>query len=62
MKIALLEKNENIDFPKFDRVISFCRDDYTNVDGYVETNELDKISEKVHLEVRKKKNIARPYF
>jgi hypothetical protein len=39
MRIAIIEKEEKIDPANFDKVVSFCTDNYLNVDNYIDTNE-----------------------
>jgi hypothetical protein len=49
MKIALLEKeNNSIDVSKFDRIISFCRDNHTNVDKFISSAEIELIYDQVY--------------
>ncbi len=49
MKIALIEKKENIDFSELDKVISFQYDDHTHINEYLVLSELREIYDEVYL-------------
>ena len=51
MKIALIEKEQDLDPSQFDRVISFCRDGNDNVARYYSFDERHAVSEKVYHDI-----------
>ncbi|MEA3346507.1 MAG: hypothetical protein U9Q21_00265 [Candidatus Auribacterota bacterium] len=50
-KIAIIEEERKVNPSKFDKVISFCRDDYLNVDSYIVEDDSYRIADQVYLEL-----------
>ncbi|MCK5655200.1 MAG: hypothetical protein KAI03_02755 [Candidatus Aureabacteria bacterium] len=50
-KIAIIEEERKVDPSKFDKVISFCRDGYPNVDNYIVEDDSYRIADQVYLEL-----------
>ncbi|MDD5194084.1 MAG: hypothetical protein PHQ96_00210 [Candidatus Omnitrophica bacterium] len=48
MKIALVEREDSFNADGFDKIIPFCRHNYTNQDNLIELSEIFKISDDIH--------------